>query len=120
MLDLINLKKYIYDLEHYEGFKTLEKYKNKFYCYKGIIIDYKFDDIDETSEKKQGFLSDPRDDTFEPFLNTGYIRKLGEGSRAKYDYMPDVLLVEYEKDIEKYKDDIIKYIDKIAELKQLY
>ena len=34
--------------------------------------------------------------------------------------MPDVLLVEYEKDIEKYKDDIIKYIDKIAELKQLY
>ena len=118
MLDLINLKKYIYDLEHYEGFKTLEKYKNKFYCYKGIIIDYKFEG-DETSEKKQGFLSDPRDDTFEPFLNTGYIRKLGEGSRAKYDYMPDVLLVEYEKDIEKYKDDIIKYIDKIQIYKNI-
>lgn len=104
MFDLTKLKLHIYNLEHYDGFKTLQKYENKFYCYKGIIIDYKFEE-NETSE------------TFDPFLKTGYIRKIGEGSRAKYDYMPDVLLVEYEKDIEKYKDDIIKYIDKIYDYK---
>ena len=102
MLNLTELKKYKYDLEHYEGFKTLQKYKNKFYVYKGIIIDSKWHDED---------LKDEISDDFDPFYNKGYTRQLGKGSDATYDYVPDFILLNYEKDIENFKDDIIKYID---------
>lgn len=104
MLDYTELQEYINDLKHYEGFKTLQKYKDKFYVYKGIIIDSNWKDVD-----------DAESDEFEPFYNAGYTRQIGLGSDAKYDYMPNVLVVEFEKDIKKFKDDIIKYIDKLKE-----
>lgn len=111
MLDITELQEYINDLEHYEGFKTLQKYKGKFYVYKGIIIDSKWHDED---------LKDETSDEFDPFYNKGYARQLGKGPDATYDYVPDFILLDFEKDIKKFKDDIIKYIDKIIELKEKY
>lgn len=50
---------------------------------------------------------------FEPFMCEGYTRMLmnNETGEEKYDYVPNVCYVEYKKDIQKYKDLIIKCID---------
>lgn len=111
MLSYTELQEYIKELEQCEDFKNLKKYKGKFYVYKGVIIDCKWLDED---------LKDETSKNFEPYYNKGYTRIIGDGLDVKYDYVPDFLWLDFEKDIEKYKSDIIKYIDKIIELKTKY
>ena len=80
------------------------KFENGRYKYKNWIIDYQYDEpLYEDS------ITD--EDDFEPFMCEGYTRVLISNENEKYDYVPNVCYVNFKKDIEKYKDLIIKCID---------
>lgn len=77
------------------------KLDNGTYKYKNWIIDYQYSEPYHEND-----ITDEED--FEPYMDEGYTRILGN---EKYDYVPNVCYVNFKKDIEKYKDLIIKHID---------
>ena len=54
-------------------------------------------------------ITDEEDFEDSLYMDEGYTRIIGNGE--KYDYKPNVCYVDFKKDIEKYKDLIIKHID---------
>ena len=73
------------------------------YLYKGFIINYNHD------------LPDCVSDKFDPMYYKGYVRRIGD----KIDYFRNTLIFDYKNDVQKYKDDIIKFIDKKIEKHKL-
>lgn len=78
-----------------KSFRTFGCYS----LYKGFLITYNHD------------LPDCVSDKFDPMYQKRYIRRIGD----KIDYFRYTLTFDYKNDIEKYKDDIIKYIDRKIE-----
>lgn len=80
--------------------KEFKKF-NSINIYRGILIDYNYD------------VSDAESDEFDPYFDEGYVRMVGN----KIDYIRPHVVLTFKNDIEKYKDDIIKYIDNKIESK---
>lgn len=72
---------------------------NNYYIYRGVIIDYNYD------------YSDCESDDFDPFYQKGYTRLVGD----KVDYVHNALILNYKNDTQKYKADIINFIDRKIE-----
>ena len=75
--------------------KEFKLFNHRVYIYRGILIDYNYDVPDATN------------DVFEPYFNEGYVRMVGD----KIDYIRPHVVLDFKNDVQKYKDDIIKYID---------
>ena len=71
-----------------------------YYIYRGFIVDYNYD------------YSDCVSDDFDPFYQKGYTRLIGND---KVDYVHNALILNYKNDIQKYKLDIINFIDRKIE-----
>lgn len=74
--------------------KEFKKF-NSIFIYRGILIDYNYD------------VPDAESDEFDPYFDEGYVRMVGN----KIDYIRPHVVLDYKNDIEKYKDDIINFID---------
>lgn len=58
-------------------------------------IDYNYDVPDATN------------DVFDPYFDEGYVRMVGD----KIDYIRPHIVLDFKNDVQKYKDEIIKFID---------
>jgi hypothetical protein len=70
------------------------------------IIDFQYSDEDVQDE-----ITSEEDFEDSLFMDEGYTRYIFKEGDEKYDYVPNVCYVNFKKDIEKYKDLIIKCID---------
>lgn len=75
--------------------KEFKLFNHRVYIYRGILIDYNYDVPDATN------------DVFEPYFDEGYVRMVGD----KIDYIRPHVVLDFKNDVQKYKDDIIKFID---------
>jgi hypothetical protein len=75
--------------------KEFKPFNHRVYIYRGILIDYNYDVPDVTH------------DTFEPYFDEGYVRMVGD----KIDYIRPHVVLDFKNDVQKYKDEIIKFID---------
>lgn len=75
--------------------KEFKQFNHRVYIYRGILIDYNYDVPDATN------------DVFEPYFDEGYVRMVGD----KIDYIRPHVVLDFKNDVQKYKLDIIKYID---------
>lgn len=83
---------------------TITKYK-KYYRYKDWIIDVLWTKDEFKEEESSEFC---------PSIMEGYTRIKGNPKKlteCQFDYVPNVLHVSFIKDIEKYNDNIMKFID---------
>lgn len=83
--------------------KEFKKFNRYVYIYRGILIDYNFtsEDIPEKEEIPN----------FDELFNEGYNRFVGD----KVDYIRPHITLDFDYQIEKYKDDIINFIDRKIE-----
>lgn len=95
---MLTLKEYKEIVEFELNDKSFRTCGNN-YLYKSFIIAYNHD------------LPDCVSDKFDPMYQKGYVRRIGN----KIDYFRGVLTFDYKNDIQKYKDVIIKYIDRKIE-----
>ena len=75
--------------------KEFKLFNHRVYIYRGVLVDYNYDVPDATN------------DVFEPYFDEGYVRMVGD----KIDYIRPHVVLDFKNDVQKYKDDIIKYID---------
>lgn len=75
--------------------KEFKQFNHRVYIYRGILIDYNYD------------VSDATNDIFDPYFDEGYVRMVGD----KIDYIRPHVVLDFKNDVQKYKDEIIKYID---------
>lgn len=98
---MITYEQYKQAIENEPKDKEFKKLDEECFIYRGIIIDYNFKTKEEDEEEKPDF---------DELFNEGYVRKIGN----KFDYVRPHITLNYDYQIEKYKDDIIEYInDKI-------
>ena len=75
--------------------KEFKKFNKRVYIYRGVLVDYNYD------------VSDATNDIFDPYFDEGYVRMVGD----KIDYIRPHIVLDFKNDVQKYKDEIIKYID---------
>ena len=95
---MLNFKEYKSIVKAEQEDKDFKPF-NHCYIYRGFIIDYNYD------------YSDIESDKFEPFYQKELVRIVGN----KVDYRRNVLILNYKNDIQKYKLDIINFIDRKIE-----
>lgn len=98
---MITYTDYVEAIKNEPNDKEFKKFNSRVYIYRGILIDYNFDEPDAET------------DEFDPYFDEGYTRMVGD----KIDYIRPHVVLTFKNDIEKYKDDILKYIDDIIESK---
>ena len=96
---MITFEEYKKFIELEPNDKEFKLFNHRVYIYRGILIDYnyKLKDIPEDEEKPN----------FEELFNEGYVRMVGK----KIDYIRPHITLDFDYQIQKYKDDIIKFID---------
>lgn len=98
---MITYEQYKQAIENEPKDKEFIKFNKRCFIYRGVIIDYNYslsqEEIPEYEEKPD----------FEELFNEGYVRMVGN----KIDYVRPHITFSYDYQIEKYKDDIIKFID---------
>lgn len=75
--------------------KEFKLFNHRVYVYRGVLVDYNYDVPDATN------------DVFEPYFDEGYVRMVGD----KIDYIRPHIVLDFKNDVQKYKDEIIKFID---------
>ena len=95
---MITYEQYKQAIENEPKDKEFKKLDEEYFIYRGIIIDYNFKTKEENEEEEI---------KIEELFNEGYVRKVGN----KFDYVRPHITFSYNYQIEKYKDEIIKYID---------
>lgn len=96
---MITYEQYKQDIENEPKDKEFKKFNERCFIYRGILIDYNFEEYES--------------DEFDPYFDEGYVRMVGN----KIDYIRPHVVLDFKNDIEKYKDEIIKYIDSIVDSK---
>lgn len=95
---MITYEQYKQAIENESKDKEFKKFNSRIYIYRGILIDYNYD------------VPDAEADEFDPYFDEGYVRMVGN----KIDYIRPHVVLDFKNDIEKYKNDIIDFInDKI-------
>lgn len=95
---MITYEQYKQAIENEPKDKEFKKLDDECFIYRGIIIDFNFKTKEEDDEEKPDF---------DELFNEGYVRKVGN----KFDYVRPHITFSYDYQIEKYKDDIIDFID---------
>lgn len=95
---MITYEQYKQAIENEPKDKEFKKLNDECFIYRGIIIDFNFKVEEEDDEEKPDL---------DELFNEGYVRKVGN----KFDYVRPHITFSYDYQIEKYKDEIIKYID---------
>ena len=75
--------------------KEFKPFNHRVYIYRGVLVDYNYDVLDATN------------DVFDPYFDEGYVRMVGN----KIDYIRPHVVLDFKNDVQKYKDEIIKFID---------
>lgn len=95
---MITYEQYKQAIENEPKDKEFKKLDKECFIYRGIIIDWNFMSKEE---------EDDEEIKIEELFNEGYVRMVGD----KIDYVRPHITFSYNYQIEKYKDEIIKYID---------
>lgn len=105
---MITYEQYKQAIENEPKDKEFKKLNDECFIYRGIIIDWNF--MTRTLNCSWNFKTKEEDDEeikIDELFNEGYVRMVGN----KIDYVRPHITFSYDYQIEKYKDDIIKYID---------
>lgn len=94
---MITYEQYKQAIENEPKDKEFKKLDEECFIYRGIIIDFNFKVEEEVDEEIK----------IDELFNEGYVRMVGD----KIDYVRPHITLDYDYQIEKYKDEIIKYID---------
>lgn len=92
---MITYKEYKEAIVNEPNDKEFKPFNSRVYIYRGVLVDYNYD------------VPDAITDVFEPYFDEGYVRMVGD----KIDYIRPHITLDFKNDVQKYKDDIIKYID---------